>query len=162
MKILEYYIEFTLIIWGSCCQPVGCISDTYVTIHNSSKLHLWNSNKIIFWLGVLTTWGSVLKGHSIRNKTKASTEHVNPSSSQVFMVLIHWIVYVETWPHCVVTVPWNSCSLCFYLLSAGVRPMPPAFPSVFLFSLFSFFLFRFCFFETEFLCVAVAVLELVL
>ena len=31
-----------------------------------AKLQLWISSEILLWLGVPTTWGTVLKGHSIR------------------------------------------------------------------------------------------------
>lgn len=53
---------------------VFCISDIYIIIiPNSSKitvmLQLYRSNKIILWL-VTTTWGTVLKDHSIREVEK--------------------------------------------------------------------------------------------
>ena len=43
------------------------ISDIYIVIHSVHlhKLHLWN-NEIILCLGVTITWGTVLKGLSIR------------------------------------------------------------------------------------------------
>lgn len=30
---------------------IPCISDIYITIHNSRKLQLWSSSKLILWLG---------------------------------------------------------------------------------------------------------------
>ena len=42
------------------------IIDIHIKIHNCSKIQLWSPNKNIFWLEVTTTWGTVLKGHSIR------------------------------------------------------------------------------------------------
>ena len=35
-----------------------------------AKLQLWISSEILLWLGVPTTWGTVLKGHSIRKVEK--------------------------------------------------------------------------------------------
>lgn len=36
----------------------------------SAKIQLWSSHELIFWLGVTTTWGMVLKSHSIRKVDK--------------------------------------------------------------------------------------------
>ena len=35
-----------------------------------AKLQLWVISEILLWLGVTTTWGTVLKGHSIRKVEK--------------------------------------------------------------------------------------------
>lgn len=45
---------FTGVIWGHGKTHI------YIKIHNSSKIQLWSSNKIIIWLGATTTWGTVL------------------------------------------------------------------------------------------------------
>jgi hypothetical protein len=43
------------------------ISKLYIMIHSSRKISYDTATKIVLWLGVTTTWGAVLKGHSIRN-----------------------------------------------------------------------------------------------
>ena len=47
------------------CLTPSEISDIYITIHNSSKITVM-IYIIILWLGVTTTRGTALKGHSSR------------------------------------------------------------------------------------------------
>jgi hypothetical protein len=57
-----------LSIYGSqhLCGHISDIRHIYIQIQNSSKLQLWSSHENIFMIGVTTTWGTVLKGLSIR------------------------------------------------------------------------------------------------
>lgn len=51
-------------------HQISWILDIYIIIHNSDKSQLWSINEIILWLEVITTWGSVLKGHNIKKAEK--------------------------------------------------------------------------------------------
>lgn len=60
-------------------QPLwGHISDGHIMNHNSSKLHLFNRNKIILRLGVTTAEGAVLKGYGFRKVENHVLENQNP------------------------------------------------------------------------------------
>lgn len=56
----------TVYTWDSGSQPVGCISDIYITVHNTSKATVTKSQQNNFMVGVTTTRGTALKGHSAR------------------------------------------------------------------------------------------------
>jgi hypothetical protein len=45
---------------------ISCISDIYIIIHNEQNYSYAVAMKIILGLQVTTTWGTVLKGHSVR------------------------------------------------------------------------------------------------
>lgn len=45
---------------------ISWISDMLITIHNSRKIIVIKEQKIILCLWILTTWGTILEGHSIR------------------------------------------------------------------------------------------------
>ena len=44
-----------------------------------AKVWLWKSKKIILWLGVITTWDTVIKGHSIRKGENRSSNRLRRS-----------------------------------------------------------------------------------
>lgn len=47
-------------------HQLSCILDIYTTNHDSSKVTVWSSNELVLWLGVITTWRTVLKSHGLR------------------------------------------------------------------------------------------------
>ena len=68
-----------LLCWNGSSRPVGCnLFWGYMTPIRKhqyvqvivAKLQLWNISKIMWWLGVTTTWGTVLKGCSVRKVEK--------------------------------------------------------------------------------------------
>lgn len=56
---------WVMILLGPAYQR-SFVSEIYIKFHNSAKLQLWSSDENNFMMGeVATTWGTVLKGHSI-------------------------------------------------------------------------------------------------
>ena len=52
-------------LWGVEYQ-ISILHIGYLQFITVAKLQLWNSKEIILWLGVTTTWGTILKGRSTR------------------------------------------------------------------------------------------------
>lgn len=53
-------------LWVTNNENTPCVSDIYMTMHNSSRISYEVATKAILWLGVTTTRGTVLKGLGIR------------------------------------------------------------------------------------------------
>ena len=77
-----------------------------------AKLQLW-SNRIILYLGVTTTCGTILEGHSIRKLETTGLEggsHVSWDSSIINSKMVWFTVKIAQWIRIVVH-SYNSCIL---------------------------------------------------
>lgn len=121
-----------------------------------AKLQIWNSNKIILWLEVTKTWGTVLKSYSIRKVehhwnggisshcVQEETSWINSSSNFCFLtkhilcIFIHifWLLSsltLHSVPPFLLYKPTNTIFLfmyfvCFEILS--IYPRAPVWPWV--------------------------------
>jgi hypothetical protein len=93
-----------------------------------AKLQLWSSSEIILWLGVTTTWGTLLKGCSVRK-----VESHYPKDSYVgFWLFIQlcrncgafkrWCLWVAYCPYG--TPNWWEGG-CSWLIWLHMGPFPP-------------------------------------
>lgn len=71
---------------------IACMSDTYITIHTSSKIII--TKIILLWRGgVVTTWGTVLKGRRVRKVENHELEvGCEFASNPVFLVLTLFVL----------------------------------------------------------------------